>query len=85
MVVGGEPITAHRKVEIIDISGQKLTCPSIPDFPVDYGSVGVFINNKAMVCGGHQTVSDDYVSDCYSYNMEVILYFKIELYFPLLK
>ena len=65
MVVGGFPI-AYGKSEIYDLSGQNLTCPSISDYPVDYASVGTFIGNKSVVCGGA------YTSDCYSYNIQVV-------------
>ena len=68
MVVGGGPSSssANGKSEIYDLSGQNLTCPSIDDYPFDYGSVGTFINNKTLVCGGYPQTSN-----CYSYNMEV--------------
>ena len=46
MVVGGSPNEAYGKAEIYDLSGQNLRCPSITDFPVEYGSVGIFINKR---------------------------------------
>ena len=66
MVVGGR-YTANGRSEIYDLSGQNLTCPAISDNPIDDGSVGIFINNKALVCGG-----DPSTSDCFSYDMQVI-------------
>ena len=71
MVVGGEPVeSSGGKVELIDLSGQSLSCPSIPDFPIPiYGSVGTFINGKALVCGGSD--GDYKYRTCYSYNVQV--------------
>ncbi len=72
MVVGGDPPVANAKSELYDLSGQNLTCPTIRDFPYYYGSVGTFINDKAMVCGGYQNDSGYWESNfCYSYNMQV--------------
>ena len=68
MVVGGYN-SAQRKSEIYDLSGQNLNCPPINDYPVNYGSVGTFIGNKTLVCGGYTT---DYTSNCYYYDMQVI-------------
>ena len=65
MVVGG--YSTYDTAEIYDLSGQNLNCPTIADPLVDYGSVGTFINNKALVCGG----GSPYTSVCYSYNMQV--------------
>ena len=67
MVVGGNP--SFGKSEIYDLSGKNQNCSSISDHPVDYSSVGTFINNKPMVCGG----ADPITSDCYSYNIQVSL------------
>ena len=72
MVIGGYPRPSHAKSELLDISGQNLSCPDINDFPIDYGSVGVFINNKALVCGGGN--DGNFVTDCYSYDMQVQVY-----------
>ena len=63
MVVGGPS-------QIYDLSGQNLNCPLINDSFAEYGSVGTFINNKAMVCGGYK-YQGQYFSDCYSYDMQV--------------
>ena len=70
MVVGGTPNTAYYRSEIYDLSGQNLTCPTISNYPIQFGSVGTYINNKALVCGGY-TFSGFYFSDCYSYNAQV--------------
>ncbi len=66
MVVGGFPSESYGKSEIYDLNGSDLSCPSISDHPVPFESVGTFINNKSMVCGG------DVVNDCYSYNIQVV-------------
>ena len=73
MVVGGYPYTVGKKSEIYDLSGNNLTCPSVPDFPTaEYGSVGIFINNKALVCGGFAFSVSTFYSECFSYNTEVL-------------
>ena len=68
MIVGRWPSDHFGASELIDLSGQSLDCPEIAAFPVDYGSVGTFIDNKALVCGGISAVEK---SDCYSYDMQV--------------
>ena len=66
MVVGGYP--AENEAEIVDLSETNVNCPTIPNFPgASYGSVGTFINGRALVCGGESS-SDS----CYSYNQEVL-------------
>ncbi len=69
MVIGGynSDHTAIGKVEIIDLSGKNLSCPTIPDFPIDYASVGTFISNKALVCGGRSDGNSTAYDSCYSY------------------
>ncbi len=69
MVVGGYPSEADgKKSEIYDLSGQNLNSPSIVDYPVELGSVGTYINNKSLVCGGGHPDT----SNCYSYDMRVL-------------
>ena len=65
MVVGGN--LAENQVEIVDLSGLNLTCPDIPDHPVRYGSVGIFVNDAALVCGGYDGQTP-HVGECYSYD-----------------
>lgn len=68
MVVGGYPSSAFGVAEILDLTGESTNCASIPDFPVDYASVGTFINGKALVCGGTNTsYSGSHSQTCYSY------------------
>ena len=67
MVVGGSG--ADFKVEVVDLSGQNQQCRSYPQFPIGYGSVGTFINNKVLVCGG---INNAMVKkECYSYSIKV--------------
>ena len=66
MVVGGYPDAANNKSEIYDLSGQNSTYQTMTDNPIGWGSVGTFINNKSMVCGG-----SPYEAECYSYNIQV--------------
>lgn len=67
MVIGG--YSAESKSEIIDLSGQNLNCPSVPDFSSQFGSVGTFLNDQAWVCGGYD--GNNQTSDCFTYNAEV--------------
>ena len=66
MVVGGHP--NYNQVQMIDLSGQDLNCPQFPNyFGADYGSVGTYIKDKVMVCGGTLVDSQrDYTDRCYS-------------------
>ncbi len=75
MVVGGWPASESYKVEVVDLSGRNQTCSgiSIRDSPIDYGSVGVFYQNKPMICGGFNIEYG--TSDCYTYE-KVIFTFK---------
>lgn len=68
MVIGG--INAEFKVEVIDLNGK--SCQSYPDFPIAKYSVGTFINDKALVCGGF--TSKKLEKDCYSLSIKVWLY-----------
>ena len=65
MVVGGYGSSdANYDVEIIDLSGKNRTCrDDIADFPVNYGSVGTFIEGSPLVCGGR-----DSQSSCWNYD-----------------
>ena len=71
MIVGGSPDPAHGKCELIDLTSASTInrCPNINDYPVDSGSVGTFINGRAMVCGGRS--AGNFYSECYSYNTQV--------------
>ena len=71
MAVGG--LGAQNKVEVIDLSGNGKPCRSFPYFPIQDGSVGTFINDKVLVCGGAFSGSRSwgYYSSCYSYSMQV--------------
>ena len=51
-------------MELIDLSGQGRTCQKPEDFPgAEYGSVGAYFQERALVCGGYP-----YTSECYYYN-----------------
>ena len=69
MLTGG--IGAYNDVELIDLSGQSLTCPEIPDTPhdLDESSVGTFIGDRALVCGGWAGGLG--TNACYSYDSQV--------------
>ena len=71
MVVGGRSFGDES--QLYDLSGKNLRCPSITDFLIDYDSVGTFIKNKALVCGGYNSYPypGTVFSDCYSYDMQV--------------
>ncbi len=69
MLVGGIPDSAHYRVEMVDLSGQNLRCPPIPQYPNNRLSTGTFIDDEARVCGG---VSDTERFDtCFGYSLEV--------------
>ena len=64
MVVGG--VGALHDVELIDLSGQGRFCRKPDDFPsAGEGSVGAYIEEQTLVCGGYP-----YTSDCYYYNTD---------------
>ena len=59
MVVGGIPDTA--KAELIDLSGQNRKCRDLPDIPLALrGMVGIYINERAIVCGGYDLKTYSY-------------------------
>ena len=65
MVVGGynNDDTAAYDVELVDFSGQGRSCGKPFNYPgSEYGSVGAYVNAKAIVCGGYP-----FTSDCYIY------------------
>ena len=68
MVVGGYPSAAYGDVDLVDLTDATPNCPAIPDFATDYGAVGTFINDRAMVCGGF---GPGYPSTCQTFNNEV--------------
>ena len=75
MIVGGYNLSEDplRKVEVIDLSGQNQTCDPLPDYPIDYGSVGTFIKDKALVCGGRNSDPAVFFDDCYEFDNQVRL------------
>lgn len=66
------------KWELIDLSNPSLSCPVIADSPLLHGYVGMFINNKALICGGLDAT--DMTKDCYEYNMQVTS--EVEVHMP---
>ena len=64
MVVGG--MGANHDVEIIDLSGSQKTCRKPADYPIHWGSNGIFFNGFASVCGGGAPTNK-----CYKYDSEV--------------
>lgn len=72
MVVGGvgSSSSAFNDVEFIDLSGQGRTCRKPEDFPgARQGSVGTYIQERALVCGGYFYIGGGiYTSECYYYN-----------------
>ena len=64
MVVGGYPSSVGYDVELIDLTGQQRTCRKPDDFPGgSKGSVGTYLQDRALVCGGCC-----YSSECYYYH-----------------
>ena len=76
MVVSGFGSTdeVFKKVEIIDLSGETSSCPTIDGFPgeADWNMVGTFINEKALVCGGKNLNLNNFLDACFSYSDQVI-------------
>ena len=52
-VVGGYISQAEKDVEVVDLSGQNLTCKKPKDFPVDGYSFGTFIDGHAIGFNSH--------------------------------
>ena len=65
MVIGG--FTGQERCQLIDLSGQNLSCPYVHDYPEGYASVAAYVNRKAFVCGGISS-GQFYTNACYSYN-----------------
>lgn len=65
MCVGGygDGLDNEYEVEIIDVSGQNMSCPEMANGPVNTYAVGTFINDRAMVCNGN-----DAWNKCHIYN-----------------
>ena len=69
MVVGGIYANNNKNdVELFDMNNPGRSCRKPYDYPgATYGSVGVFVDEMAIVCGGYRS-SAIYYSDCYTYN-----------------
>jgi len=65
VVIGG--YTNERQisnVEIVDLSGKGLTCPQIPDYPLEIDLfTAVFYDGKIIACGGYD---GDVLDDCFT-------------------
>jgi hypothetical protein len=64
MMVGG--VGAYNDVELVYLSGNNISCQKPNDFPYTYASIGTFLQNQALVCGGR--TSNDYSNSCYVYD-----------------
>ncbi len=64
-------LMATGNAEIIDLSGQNQSCPSIAPAPNGGDLVSIFINGKALICGGINILEFEFTYECYSYNMAV--------------
>jgi len=54
LVIGGYKEGAISNVEVIDLSGDGLTCPKIPDYPLKVDAITAgFYDEKVIVCGGY--------------------------------
>ena len=71
MIVGGSPESVEYQVELLDLSNSTSGCPSVPDCPLNgRGSVGTFIGDMALVCGGRS--NQEYFAACYMFDQMVI-------------
>ena len=66
MVIGGFRTT--YEVDVVDLSGQNLTCSKPANYPIASGSVAAFVNGSVIVCGGCYNDTSDRTKDCYAYN-----------------
>ena len=72
--MAGEGLTnLHGKIEIGDLNNENAVCRNVVDFRDHYyyAGVGTFINNRALICGGHHRQSSQYSNKCFSWNPEV--------------
>ena len=69
MAIGG--FWSTGTAEIVDLSGQNMTCPNVSHYLYDFGSVGTFLINKPIVCGGEINGVNSKTKHCYSYDIEV--------------
>ena len=70
-MIGGYRAGIQPEVELIDLSGQGRTCRNPESFPsADYGSVGAYFQERALVCGGgfYWSTGNIFSSECYYYN-----------------
>ena len=73
MVVGGYgENSVHFDVEIIDLSKPDMICPKPENFEYELGSVGVYINDTVLVCGGGQLCGINSNSECYTLDQDTL-------------
>ena len=78
MVVGGVPNSVNRSVELFDLSGSDLSCPKVAQIPnLSSGSVGAFLDDVALVCGGENEATGNPSAQCYTYN-EIVSFISIQ-------
>lgn len=72
MAIGGSNV-ANFDVDLINLDDNpNAVCPDVANYPVAYGSVGTFIQDRVLVCGGYD-INNETTSDCFTYNNEVNL------------
>ena len=71
MVVGGYGTNAYNDVEFVDLSGNNRTCRAVSDYEeAKYCSIGTFIDDKILVCGGTATGDaqpSEFQDSCFNY------------------
>ena len=70
MVVGAYPSSYYYLAEVVDLSGNNVPCASVSSYPSKYGSVGAFVDDMVLVCGGDSDVTPSTAS-CFSYDWQV--------------
>ena len=75
MVVGGD--NTLNDVEVIDLSGQTLTCRKPANFTAEFGATGLFFKGYPTACGGFP-----WNRLCYKYDHLVIINFNLLSFYP---
>jgi len=71
LVIGGYTGRTISNVEVIDLSGESLICPNIPDYPdeIDF-LTATFYDGKVIACGGYDGTST--INECYTLGPDLI-------------
>ncbi len=72
------------EAEIGDLSSEVTTCLGVSSYPItdNFGAVGTFVNDRGLICGGHNGYNSTLesftsTSRCFSWNAEVCINIKV--------